>query len=224
VKRRLIIFSILLTAVPLAAQGVPPGDRVLVPVFMAPAAGAYGSLWRSELWIYNDNAEAAGTGLVPAIPAKETAGPIAGTQPAGSPAAVLNVPPELAPGLHVNLSRQSETWGTEIPVVRESEFFAGRLSLVSVPVNERFRQTVRIDQFVPFGEAPGTVRVRYFRIGDGSDLLLQEDVLGVRKHHQQRDAARHHDRAAVAVLDDRGRPPTASTDPSPPPSPPARLS
>jgi hypothetical protein len=182
IKRPLLLFSILLAAVPLAAQGVPPGERVLVPVFMAPAAGAHGSLWHSELWIYNDNDEPAGTGLVPAISAKQTAGPIAGTQPAGSPGAVLNVPPGLASGLHFNLrvrdmSRQSETWGTEIPLVRESEFFAGKLSLVSVPVAERFRQTVRIYQFVPFGEPAGTVRVRYYRIGGGSDLLLQDDTV-----------------------------------------------
>jgi hypothetical protein len=35
--------------------------------------------------------------------------------------------------------------GAEVPVVRESEFRSGAFSLLNIPVDNRFRQTLRID-------------------------------------------------------------------------------
>jgi hypothetical protein len=43
-----------------------------------------------------------------------------------------------------DLSRQALTWGTEIPVVRESELFTSTLQLFDVPTDDRFRQALRV--------------------------------------------------------------------------------
>ena len=62
--RVLIVLSIAaLLSWPLHAQNTPdPGgyDRVLLPVYLSSArAGAYGSLWASELTVRNDDSERA---------------------------------------------------------------------------------------------------------------------------------------------------------------------
>lgn len=58
-----------------------------------------------------------------------------------------------------DLSRQSQTWGTEIPVVKESDALARMGQLLDVPLSTGFRAMLRIYDFAP---APGhTVSVRF---------------------------------------------------------------
>lgn len=169
----------------LGAQGLPPGERMLLPVFTEQVPGAFGSLWRSELWVYNDNLESAGVGLVGDVPAKSTSGPVLGQRPTGAtPGAVMTALPHLAAGLSFNLrvrdlSRSAESFGTEIPVVRESEFFTSKVTLLNVPTDSRFRPMLRVYQFLGFLQPPATVRVRFYRTGQTPDLLLEQLTLSL---------------------------------------------
>ncbi|HUP44234.1 MAG TPA: hypothetical protein VM779_01865 [Thermoanaerobaculia bacterium] len=78
-----------------------------------------------------------------------------------------------------DLSRQAETLGTEIPVVRESEFLTEKMTLLNVPTDERFRPMLRVYRFLAFLEPPGTVRLRFYRIGVTPDVLLSEQTLAL---------------------------------------------
>ena len=62
-----------------------------------------------------------------------------------------------------DVSRQSETWGTEIPVVRESDALTGATDLMDIPLGPEFRSLLRIYDFAPGVHA---VRMRMFRLPD----------------------------------------------------------
>jgi hypothetical protein len=80
-----------------------------------------------------------------------------------------------------DLSRQSQTWGTAIPVVRESEFRTAKIALVDVPVPAGFRQMLRI--YDPDGRSNAKVTVRIFGTSSPEaypgqpDRLLGEAVI-----------------------------------------------
>ena len=67
--------------------------------------------------------------------------------------------PELAFALRArDVSRQAEGYGTEIPVVRESEMYVNRpIALLGVPVSAGYRAKLRIYSFSP-GHAGVTVQ------------------------------------------------------------------
>jgi hypothetical protein len=46
-----------------------------------------------------------------------------------------------------DVSRQSQTWGTQIPVIRERDLFTSAIHILNVPVNSSFRQALRIYDF-----------------------------------------------------------------------------
>jgi len=63
-------------------------------------------------------------------------------------------------------SRQAQTWGTTLPVVRESQALTSAAPLVDIPVEPQFRQTLRIYDFDP---APGrSVRIRMYGIDENT--------------------------------------------------------
>jgi hypothetical protein len=57
--RNLIALLVLLFALPAAAQFGPEFERILLPIAIVDTPGAYGSLWRTELWCRNDGDEPA---------------------------------------------------------------------------------------------------------------------------------------------------------------------
>jgi len=186
VQRLISFILICFAAEQLSAQGFPTLERILLPVFAGPSPGAFGSLWTSELWIYNDDDEPAGVGyLFPPdtgqiAPKSSRSG--VGNGPGYSPARFITVLASQAPRLQFNLrirdlSRQAQTAGTEIPVVRESKFRSGRVILLNVPIDARFRQTLRLYEFLETGQRPGSVLVRFFRIGSPPDALVHEEGL-----------------------------------------------
>lgn len=88
-------------------------------------------------------------------------------------------------------SRESDTAGTEIPVVREDDMSAGRISLLNIPLRARFRSTLRI-YALPEVDDP-QVDVRYFRMqkfGEAPQpvprdiVLLRSDRVSLRKYPQ----------------------------------------
>lgn len=74
-----------------------------------------------------------------------------------------------------DLSRIDKNLGTEVPVVRESSFVRGRLALLSVPVEDGARVSVRI--YVPSGGVEGQMfRVRMYS-EEGTEPLYEANVL-----------------------------------------------
>src|SRR6266545_1952520 len=115
-------------------------EKVLVPVFLqGPLPGRFGSLWTTEAWILNSAAEPVDIQAYLRPCQFECGPPIPPTPPGisfrpnlvGSPPGLqghfLFVDRRFASDVAISLrlrdlSRQSMTWGTEVPVVREGEF------------------------------------------------------------------------------------------------------
>ncbi len=201
-SRRLpiVLAAGLALAVPAAAQTAD--GRVLVPIFVRdPLPGTFGSSWITDSWITNTGSGAvevfgvAWTCFIPEcgfLPA--TVDPGVTFQPRylaeeqGSRGLFLYPNATGAEQLHFalrfrDLSRQSTTWGTELPVVREREFRSGPLSLIDIPRTPGFRQVLRIYDLDGV-EREALVRVRTYRLDpehhepfDPPDSLLGETVL-----------------------------------------------
>jgi hypothetical protein len=187
VDRILIIFALLAAT---ANAGVPPDhQRVLMPLAISgEVPGAHGSRWTTVLSLVNTSEHwvsisgydwaPAGCGIATCPPAPLTPPGVtfyprlrSGVFTQG---AVFSMPvadaDDVAFQLRVqDVSRQSETWGTSIPVVRETAF-RRRVSLLDVPVEEGFRQAVRV--YTLDAPAGTSVRIRYYRVNP----LLQSPV------------------------------------------------
>ncbi|MGN6185971.1 MAG: hypothetical protein ACTHQM_20240 [Thermoanaerobaculia bacterium] len=176
-----IVFVIFLLAT-LAAHA-QEFERVLIPVAVLDVRGAHDSVWRSELWAH---LRADGVTILPLriadaqpLRAGSQTVPIFLTAGSQAPGQFLRVTRELIDTVEFNLrvrdmSRTLETWGTEIPVVRESEFRRQPISLLPIPVDSNFRSMVRI--YSP-SENGGEVRIRITRIGTLSDhRVVHESV------------------------------------------------
>ncbi|HKR66374.1 MAG TPA: hypothetical protein VJZ00_21785, partial [Thermoanaerobaculia bacterium] len=136
---------------PNAAPRASAFTRVLFPVVFS-GAGAFGSQWTTELTLRNETATAipmwraidAGAAIPPASPLRFD------FQTAHSGGALLFVPRDSASTVRFNAlvrdtSRQAADWGTEIPVVREDDAPSrSAVEMLNVPLDARFRQTLRI--------------------------------------------------------------------------------
>ena len=154
-------------------------ERILFPVlFNAP--GANGSDWRSEGVVSNPNAWFAENfnSLLSVVcitfPCGERLAPgeyqrVDGNYRSG---VVLLVPRPEAPLLDFSLrirdvSRQSEGFGTEVPVVREKDMYLNReLRLLDVPLDPRYRVKVRVYALHDVGQDTG-ILVRTLTADDG---------------------------------------------------------
>ncbi|MDQ3281816.1 MAG: hypothetical protein M3Q69_10415 [Acidobacteriota bacterium] len=157
--------------------------RVLIPIATETLPGAHGSLWASELWLHADS----DTGAVILPLSIADLNPFRHVTvrlpifraPAGrAPGQILFVSTNALPDLTFNLrirdlSRQAETWGTEIPVVTEDEFRTTRLTLLPVPLGGAFRAMVRIYGLEPAG---GAVRVRVTTIDASANSSVLYDA------------------------------------------------
>lgn len=202
-KANFFVFFILLSALvhprPAIAQSENASLRVLLPVAIENVPGARGSLWTSEFWIHNGTGESvtlAATRLAGEyrISAGRSEKPPIFLSPDGSnPGLFLFVGAEDQRDVSFNLriqdlSRQSETWGTEIPVVRDTEFHSGKLVLLNVPLDERFRQTLRIYEADLLEGSVVLVSI-YRTEFEGDDLLLDERLVQLRQRVPERPPA-----------------------------------
>jgi len=154
-----------LSAVP---QTLPEFDRILLPVVTRrPVAGAHNSIWETLVTIRNGSDESVvffpvDCPLIPPTPERFCAQAF-GTQlppgltqrlnlfvPDGRVSPIfLNVTKSVADRVFVqvrvhDLSRQSENFGTEIPVIRASEMKTTRGEILDIPRDPRFRLTFRL--------------------------------------------------------------------------------
>lgn len=157
-------------------------ERFLVPVSVANAPGAYGTMWDTELWYRNNSGKP-----IIVTPLWVTDRPPS----AGRTEMLTVVPyPAAAPGQFLWLSRDGSDqvqfdlrlvnradpagdWGVKIPVVREGQFL-DRVELINVPTSSDFRSALRIYALDETMAAEGLVRVRiYSRL---ERLLVSADV------------------------------------------------
>jgi hypothetical protein len=152
-----------------------PYEKVLVPIMTTGLLpGAYGSMWGTSLTVRNESDDYVEISSLVASCLYECpfGRPPHTTFPAGDYTLNPNAGEFFyvgAPGagkvtfsLRIqDFSRQSQTWGTSIPVVREKNAYTTTLHLLDVPVDANFRNTLRIYDFdTPFDDEPRQVRVR----------------------------------------------------------------
>ena len=140
-------------------------EAVLLPVFVPPIRGAFGSEFRTDFRVRLVNGTEAtiwGVGRDCGAPCSRfeeiyslsTTRPAAGPEElleTGAPGTFLYLPKAQAGRVAMNLraydtSRSAENFGTELPIVRTSDFeTAGNpITLIGVPSDPRFRNTLRI--------------------------------------------------------------------------------
>lgn len=149
-------------------------DTILFPIFMPPVQGAFGSEFRTSARLWNQSSAAVvffGTDTScsladpPIYPDQRYALPAEGpehtlfTDCSTSTGRLFYVPKGSGAALVANLrvsdvSRAAESNGVEIPVVREEDFRKERIALLNVPLDPRFRNTLRI-----YALKPGFVNV-----------------------------------------------------------------
>lgn len=143
-------------------------ERVLVPVLLE-AAGAMGSQWATEAGMLN--ASAVSVPFIPDVsrplsalaPGASASLDVFGNRPSGL---VLFVPrgSDVRFGSVIrDLSRDASQWGTEVPVVRESDTTRGSMTLLNVPFDPRYRLNLRLYGIDGHGAA---VWVRVSREGE----------------------------------------------------------
>ena len=141
-------------------------DRILLPLFTGPVNGAFGSRFITELRLANTSSVEQATlfGLLPVChlsacifvnPLEDPYAIEPGGQHMsghfehrGDPAAFLYIP-KSSPRIEANLrvydeSRSAFNFGTELPVVYDREFTNDPIRLMGVPLDPRFRNTLRI--------------------------------------------------------------------------------
>jgi hypothetical protein len=89
------------------------------------------------------------------------------------------IPRQAAPNVHFDilvrdLSQQSKAFGTEIPVVREKDFFDHTLELLNVPTDSLFRVTLRVYDL----GTPASIKVDILPM-DASDPVVSTFVFPV---------------------------------------------
>lgn len=134
-------------------------EQILVPFDTGEYVGSI--IWRAELWVRNDSSEVAN--LFPEtchflgrpfpcdrrieVASKSTVLlDVLASTPLLSPGALLYVPEGEVSNLHFNLrvrAQSSSSAGTEIPIVRSKDYRTGRSNLLNVPIDSRFRRTLR---------------------------------------------------------------------------------
>jgi hypothetical protein len=77
-------------------------------------------------------------------------------------------------------SSDAASWGTEIPVVRETDWRTGITHLLDIPTDARFRQLLRV---YSDGSGSAALLVRAYA-GDGDEILLQRFVELTRAREQ----------------------------------------
>lgn len=167
------------------AEFVPGYEGVLLPITLErPVNGGFGSVWTSQLALYNAGSTriamrdvyAECSALCPDTVRLEPGEvEIARPSPRSDRSAghIVYFRTQDIPYVRFNLriqdiSRQALTWGTELPVVRERQFTSEPIHLINIPTDSRFRQTLRVYSFDGFQDF--TVRAIFIDMSSGATL------------------------------------------------------
>lgn len=157
-------------------------EHVLLPVVVG-GPGAYGSQWKADLLLHNASDSPVRVDVPicnPAIVAvcpppvwsAHTTYHVTPFVARGAQGVYVRVPRNASDSIDLQLrvqdtSRQSETWGTSLPVVRETDF-RKIVRMHGIPTDGRFRDTLRIYGFE--GSATTTMEVRV--VDDATNAVL----------------------------------------------------
>ena len=158
-------------------------EPVLFPV-MINGPGALGSVWSTEASMRNENDYAFPLDsmfdfVFPQPPVSQPL-PAHATNAGNATAPngyLMYVPRQSAPRLWFgtlvkDLSRQAEALGTEIPVVREQDFFGRPFEILDVPTDPRYRVALRLYRI----DSRTTMHLRILTLDSSGDALVDEDV------------------------------------------------
>lgn len=186
--RSLVAVVVTIAGLTCALNAQTTFENLLVPVIaLSPLPGANGSMWSTSLLVRNTSAvpvQLSGvfqdcngfSGCPPPDLLPEATYEILPAVNLGNPATILAVPTgrsgDLVFTLRVqDLSRQSQTWGTTIPVVGETKFHSDAVWLLDLPISTSFRNTLRIYEID--GRSPAQVVVRVFAIAPAHPIWLK---------------------------------------------------
>jgi hypothetical protein len=161
VRRASSLFVIFFLAIPLAAQTVIGYERLLLPIALPTTTttpGALGTEWRMELWY--ENASTRDIGMfqpaqcpIPPCPIFAPANsigsyPIIFHNPGGN-GAFFHVPSIVASQISfsarlMELSRQAQPTGVNLPIVHERDFLRERSTLLGIPAGSGIRSALRV--------------------------------------------------------------------------------
>ncbi|HET7435274.1 MAG TPA: IPT/TIG domain-containing protein [Thermoanaerobaculia bacterium] len=162
-------------------------DRRLLPVLAREAPGAFAAVWDDELVVRNATSYEF---YVPAVycPPGISPCPSFFAQPHTTstvrvvqvdqpgPAAFIHVPKPLSDSVFMNyrirdLSRQSQTWGTELPVVSVERDYRKSVRILDIPGSSPFRAKLRI-----YGPNVYPVRVHVKVFEENGPPLIDETI------------------------------------------------
>lgn len=221
-NRLLVSLLLVLAVLPANAQFQPDPnyERVLIPVFYF-GGGAGGSQWWTDVNIFNAgprcelaNAFVQGNPSCPALCGCDAEDEVGQNQAEmlcptfeGPPGLILHVPRSVdrdevyiaARGR--DISRSAERYGAEFPVVWERDLLAGPMMLLDVPVDARYRVSLRLYDVFQY-ETQFTVR--FFDMAElrrGRRTVLFETTLKA-SWDESRDLPVHRGRPAFASVGD----------------------
>lgn len=209
------LFLLMSLMAPVVSAQTTDFERILLPIVIdGEIPGAFGSRWAARLAIMNTSADGIRIfgynpypgGCVILCPPVPTTPPGITFFPSIAPGsmsqgAIIEVERRSATSVRFNLriqdvSRQSQTWGTEIPVVREAELFTGTIHLLAVPLSSAFRSTLRVYDID--AQRGAQFRLRFYRLNPAvqspiaivgpvftPDTLLAERILTLQQEQRQ---------------------------------------
>ncbi|MEO8380404.1 MAG: hypothetical protein ABI779_12130 [Acidobacteriota bacterium] len=219
VRRLLITLLLYIFGIPTHADEPITYTRFLVPLYTQDVPGAYGSVWQVRTWLhYSGNT----TTLVAPTPfcfyfECTVEGPVEPGWPAvplepmpdhHESAILVHVDSRLATAFTFNsrvrdASRQGDTAGAEVPVIREDRIRNASVYLLNVPRDDQYRAMLRVYALPDVETAE--VEVRYYRQPDAEDrskfsldlVLLRADRIKLRLQH---DPGRYQFSPAIAEI------------------------
>lgn len=163
-------------------EDAPPSEvlfeKVLIPIaFSGP--GAFGSQWVTEVSVRNDEP----FDIIPWRPFFTSVNFLPGAaltaQASGRPQGTIVYLPRIGDeNVHFNVlvrdtTRENDDWGTQIPVLREDELKPGPKELLNVPIDPRYRLTLRLYSLSP---APTFAKVTMYTMTIAGGLLHERIV------------------------------------------------
>lgn len=209
-KTATVFFLVALWLGPSVLQGqtaLPPGDyeRLLLPITVINAPGAFGTLWTTDVWVPPDQSVFPSFGPSACDPpCPDAGGPPGGasyqlgffrTHPNETSGSLLYALRRGSAPSRVSLRLRDASGLThwppvQLPVVHEGEFTNGPTHVLGIPLSADTRATARIYGIDP--EQLGNVEIRVFREDTPAQTLLLDEIIPLTVTQQTYAAGPYH--------------------------------
>ena len=173
-------------------------ERILIPVAVKQLSGNFGSLWTSDISVVNAGSTPVQIEDCIVEACSYTPAPTAPLHPGvaksldyrylfNEPAAILWVRTAAVDQLRFaarfrDLSKQAESYGNELPIVRERDLTAGPVHILDIPTDRDFRVTLRLYDIDD--RRDNQVEIRVFAMNGEETLFLGAPVTLTRSTEQ----------------------------------------